>query len=304
MSTIKPKLPPLTPEKLQQSVDKLADVVKETRAADGSVDVAKVEAKVAGDPALKDAFEAVKDAFPEREMRRVIEGCSGYVMREVDVDPKKLEAGEVQSVMSALLQAKSRIAGKDANNDGKLSHAELRQGGFGDGLAGQVAYQVADAVMTPYERELHGWRTAVTDALTTLESRQGYDGAMQKVAGHHAATPEGKEAILWAFRDLLTQGKDEHIWKIETDLKGAETSFLKHLPFFGERVSNEKGHLDNAEVARFLGTSDLGSFIADKKAAVEARVGGDYEGTYLAGKDIAGVEQAKDPDFVRVSSGC
>lgn len=305
MTTIKPKLPTITPDQLGKSVDKLAGAIEESKAADGSVDVARVEEKIAGDVGASDAFDEVKRAHADREVRRVTSGCSGTVtMQEIDVDPKQLESSEVQSVMNALLEAKSRLAGRDKNDDGKLSHAELRQGSYGDGLAGQVAYQVADAAVTPFERELNGWRTAVTDVLVTLESRQGYDAAMGKTAAHHAATPEGKDAILWAYRDLLTQGKGADIWKLEGDLRGAETSFLKHLPFFGKKVEDKQGHLNDKEVARFLGTNDLASFAADKKATVESRVGGDYDATYLAGKDLAGIEATKDPDFVRVSSGC
>jgi hypothetical protein len=301
----KPTFPQLTTADLEKKIDKLGDAIEQATAADGSVDVSKVEDAVSADPTLRSAFEEVKDSFQRREMRTVSDGCGGgTTRREVDVDPAKLDAGEVRSVMSALLEAKTRVSTEiDKDGDGKLTADETDYPDGGAGLAGEIAGDVASGAVAGWKSEMREWRETITDALESVETRQRTDSRIEEIAGEHAATDLGKEAIVWSYREVLASGRGVDTWHLEDQLDGAERSFLRHLPLFGRAVRGE-GHLNDDEVMRFLGTNDLRELIAEKKQAIEQAVGGDYLTHWLEGRDVAGIDQKDDPDFHRVSTGC
>lgn len=310
----KPAFPNLQPAQVNRSLDKLADTVKASQAADGSVDVKALEAKVeaSGDPALRQGLESIKDAFQRTEMRPVTSGCGGTVSsgcggspatRAVKVDPKSLDSGEVQNVMSALLAAKAEVRSLDSNGDSRIDRAEANRAKDLSGLAGELAEAAVGGATAGFAAELKQWNEALSGVARSVDQRRSLDERIVGKAREHAASETGAEAITWAYRDLATQPAGVDIWDMEKRLDDAETSFLRYIPFFGGAATGA-GHLSDTEVKRMLGTDDLAGYAARKQAAVEARVGGDYAGHYLAGKDLDGVDQLNDPDFRKVSSGC
>ena len=301
----KPAFTPVPTEDLKKKLDKLGDAIKDATFPDGSVDVARVEDAVANDPSMRDAFEEVKDQYSRKEMRTVSGGCGGGTeRREVEVDPTALDAGEVRNVMSALLDAKTRLSENvDKDGDGLLTGSEVIRPDAGAGHEGRIAADVVNGVTGDWKAELNEWREAVTEAVDKLDTRQDLDARIGDVAGRRAESGLGKEAIVWAYREVLASGGSVDKWDLDDKLKDAETSFLAKLPFFGSTVTDSP-HLSDREVAGFLGTSDLAAFVAEKKAAITQSLGADYESSWLAGKDIVGVEQSDDPDFHRVGGGC
>jgi len=322
MPTInKPAYPNPSTTQLDQKLDRMADALRQAAEADGSVKIEKLEQKVAatGDQALSQQLDAIERNFQRTERSAVTSSCSGTATsscggsatRDVHVKPKALDAAEVRSVFSALMDAKAKVGSLDHNADGHIAHDEAGRSSNLDGLSGDLAKGAVAGTLAAYEQELRAWNSELSKVATSIEARKNADTRMQDVAKHHAATPEASDAILWAYRELLVSaalgGADS--WAIrdlsaqlDRSLKDAETSFLRFLPFFSS--AHGAGHLDDAEVKRFLRTSDLTAFAADKKRAVENKVGGDFAFRFLGGKDLPGSEQLADPDFKKVGSSC
>lgn len=307
MATIKkPNFPNPTVQELNDSLEQLSKTIQSSKKPDGKVDVAALEHTLdaSGNAALELGLDRIKDAFRRTEMRSFHDGCSGgTVTRPVKVTPKELDAGEVNSVLSAIAQAKSKVNTLDTNHDGKIQQGEAKGAAGLAGLAGKLAEGALAGTLTAYRFELRAWNEALNDVAHSVKDRKSFDGALQSAAKHHAATDLGADAITWAYRDLATQGKSADIWDLKDSLENAETSFLRYIPFFGRNVKTKAGHLSDKETARLLDTSDLASFIEHKKTAVANRIGGGFE-KYLEGKDLAGVDQLADPDFHHVSSTC
>ena len=306
--TNKPSFPNPSVQELKGDLDKLKTAVDQSKHTDGSVNVARLEqlADASGDRGLEYGVRTIKDAFVRVERREVTDGC-GTSMQDVRTSPTTLEAGEVQSVMQALTEAKRKVGSLDSNHDGKISKDEAARSGNLAGLAGELADNIVDGSLTAYKAELHAWREALTDVHESVQSRKDLDQAISRRAEHHAETPMGAEAIRWAYRNMATRGSNASMdsWSIEDDLQDAETSFLRFIPLFGiaRRAKTKEGHLSDKEVMKLFGTDDLAAFVADKQATVTGRVG-DYETAYLAGKDVAGVDALKDPDFTPIDTGC
>ncbi len=301
---IKPSFNAPDVQALKQSIGKLDDAVRDVKMRDGSIDVRSLEDRIQSDPELQRGVEVIKDAFQRQETREVT-GCSGPTgTRVVDVDPKNLQAGEVQTVLEALAEAKQKIAGLDSNQDGKLARSEAERSEGLTGLSGDIAAGAVSGSVNTFKAELLEWRREVTRLVVEKDSRGTFDTGLGKVAKKHARTDLGAEAILWAYRDLATQGNRMHPrYDIDDSLKEAETSFLRFVPFFRSSAFGE-GHLNNREIGELFRTSDLRGFIDQKKADIQARLGGTYEAQFLAGKDLVGIEQSSDPDFQRASTGC
>ncbi|MEE8409241.1 MAG: hypothetical protein V3T05_06530 [Myxococcota bacterium] len=308
MPTInKPTFPTPSVQDLKADLDKLDRAIQNAKNADGTVNVSALEAEVqaSGDLGLKYGIETIKDVFHRTEVRDVSHGCGGRDMREIRVDPEKLESGEVVSLLQALVQAKSKVDAIDSNHDGSISKTEADHAGHPDGIAEDLADNMLDGALASFKAELHAWRQALTGIHESIKARKDVEGAITRRAGHHAQTAEGAEAITWAYRDMATRGTHVDRWSIDDALENAETSFLRYIPLFGiaRRAKHKEGHLSDSEVRRLFGTDDLSAFIADTKAAVEGRVG-NYQTDYLTGKDIAGADGLRDPDFTPIPSAC
>jgi hypothetical protein len=310
MTTItKPSFPNPSTQQVEGKLDRLKDAVQDARKADGTVDVGQLEDAANGDVALEKGVREIKDAY-QRTETRTSSGCSGSGTREVQVDPAKLEASEVQSVMSALMEAKSKVRGLDDNSDGRISKTEAKDADRLSGLSGELAEAALEGSLSSYYSEMSDWRDALNDTASSVRGRKRFDKQLGEAASHHAESVTGADAILWAYRDLSTRGRNADIWDVKGKLENAETSWLRFIPFFGRSVKTRQGHLSDSEVRRHLGCDDLGAFASDKRAAIEARLGGDFAATWLAGSDLPGSEQLDDPEAGAlanadpVSSGC
>jgi hypothetical protein len=300
----KPSFPQLSTTDLNKKLDTLESAVASAKQADGSVDLKQVSRALGDDEGLRNGLQQIKDSF-QRTESRTYSGCGGDVTRDVDVDPVTLTAGEVQSVVQALLVAQRIVAAMDSNADGVLQRGEAESADGGSGLAGRIAEGLVEGAVDPFQRELNQWRTTISEALDTVEGRKDLDDRMSRTARKHAATDLGSDAILWAYREIVSSGRGVDVWHMDDTLADAERSFLRHLPFFGDGLAGGAGHLSNDEVKEFLGTSDLLGFVREKQASVRDMVG-DYKADFLEGADLAEeISQASDPDFSRVStSGC
>ncbi|MBI4815875.1 MAG: hypothetical protein HY791_06445 [Deltaproteobacteria bacterium] len=305
MSIQKPAFPNPSTALTKATLDKLEGLVKEVRGADGGVDVQALSAKVAtsSDEGLKSGFAAIKDAFTRSETVTYTSGCGGSTTRRTE--PKSLSANEVMSVLSALVDARQKVDGLDSNHDGKLQGPEADKASELSGLSGGLAKGAVEAQLKSYRSELSKWRDALGQVASSVDDRKRINSDIASLAKHHAATPEGEQAILWAYRDVATLGQGLDVWKLREALENAETSFLKYIPFFGRHAKTAEGHLSNSEVRSLLGCEDLGAFAATKKASTEARIHMSYD-EYLSGKDLPGSTQLTDPDFKRSSyrAGC
>jgi len=211
----KPAFTPVPTEDLKKKLDKLGTEIEKATFPDGSVDVARVEDAVAGDPSLRDAFDEVKDQYQRKEMRTVTSGCGGSTRSEVDVDPATLDAGEVRNVMSALLDAKMRLSENvDKDGDGALTGDEVIRPDAGPGHEGRIASAVVKGVTAEWKAELNEWREAITDAIDDVDRRQNLDERIGDVAGRRAETGLGKDAIVWAYREVLASGVSVDKWAL------------------------------------------------------------------------------------------
>lgn len=292
----KPSFPNVATEELKKSLDKVRQAVTDSTGADGKVSLDEVAEKLQGDAVAEKALDVVRgdDAFVRTETRTSV-GCGGgRETREVRVPPKMLEGAEVQSALSALIAARTAVDAKDRDSDGLLSKTEIETS-RGDSLAENIADRTSGLSTAAFKGEMDTWARELRSAQSSVESRQRVDRKIHQAAGDHAETALGKEAVVWGFRELVAKGSlYGDASSLDEKLTAAETSWLRFLPLFN---ATGPGHLSDQEIRGLFGTSDLNAFIAEKKASVGQLVGGDYEGRYLAGKNIEGLDQVNDPDF-------
>jgi hypothetical protein len=292
----KPTFQPPQTADLKKSLDRLSEYVKDVKNADGSVDMSDLEEKVARSRTdhVAEGLEAVKDEFTRTRTRTVSSGCGGgTTTREVEVPAEKLQASEVQSVIQALMAAKSKVDGLDNDGDGEIALDEM--GGHASSLSGKLARAGAHGARGEFEEAKTAWTNAVLEARDTVATREEFHETLEGCADFHAETKTGRDAIEWAYRELATRYPDD-LYDIEVDslLDDAEAKFLRAVPWDGTQDTS-RGHLSDAEVMGFLGTDDLKGFIKDKQAEVKKAVGSWDD--WVSGKDLAGHAGIDDPDI-------
>lgn len=300
----KPKFPNPRTSDMKESLDKLKGAFENATKADGKVDLNAVASHIGNDEVAKEALDAIRgnDAFERMEERQYV-GCGGEpLMGKFAVEPKELEGAEVQSVLSALLSAKMKMDKQDANQDGVINKNEADTA-QPDTLAGEIADATVGTALEGYEKELFQWSGAINRLKKNIGRRQRFDELIRDAAQKHAETGDGCEALVWAYRSVATMRSNFSPWhEMNEELNNAETSFLRFVPFFD---AHQPGHLSDKEIKKHLGTSDLKAFVEETKASIASRVGGDYEGHWLTGKDLEGHEQLGDPDIISyASAGC
>lgn len=301
---------------LQQELDTLATMVQDGQALDGTVDIGDLQQRIDAtqDPELRAGLRAILDSLPRPSVATSYSsgcggtststsyssGCSGTSSTtgaSAPAAPPKMSRDDVQRVLAEISSARNRAALLDADGDGRLSFSEARQGTrtstLESGLIG--------ATLETYRAEVGQWAKALDAVGSSVDARVALDTQLTRAAHWHAKTPAGGEAIIAAYRDLLTQGGklpdlDEVLWDAERGLG----RLIRHLPIFG----GKSDHLSDEEVEKLLGTDDLAAFTKDKNAAIEARIGGDYQNHYLAGKDLEGHQHLHDVDYKPFSSRC
>ncbi|MFZ9889656.1 MAG: hypothetical protein ACO3JL_19345 [Myxococcota bacterium] len=299
----KPQFPKAKMSSLEQSLDRLESAMSSSTDAAGQVDLEQVAAKLVGDAGALEALRAVRDtdAFKRVETRRVASGCGNEMRdREVRSAPAALNGGEVQSVLSALIAARSALGNVDANRDGVLDaeEAKARPQPAQDDLAGRLAASVVDGYVKPHERDFADWAHAAHKAQCHIDYRHTFDRDLQEIAQFRAQTPAGAEALTWAYRALHCERRT-HLSEVTDALRGAEGSWLRFIPF--TKVTDEAGHLSDREIRKHLDTDDLASFVTRTKAALTEKLGGPYAETWLRGTDIEGHEALSDPDRLTVA---
>lgn len=323
MTTIKPKFPTLTKETLGEHLDVMKAKVEQATAADGRVDVERLKAEVdaSGDAGLQRGLRAILDEFKRTETipasvtgaagTPVTAGC-GSSPTTRRVDPASLDRGEAASVMSALVHAKLEAGKLDKDSDGTIAEDEIGLARAVPELAGALLRGAVHTSTAAYDAEAKKWDAAVDEAARRVVLRSLYSEQIDEKASFHAATPDGAEALKWAFRSKLVAAPalDRHdeanrgraaLEGLEKGAKRAERSLLEVLPFW--QPSKKAGHLDDAEVRALLRTDDLPSFVESKREAVLAKVGGDYE-AWLKGADVPLSDHIPPERLVRTTSSC
>ncbi|MEW5738194.1 MAG: hypothetical protein AB1938_04675 [Myxococcota bacterium] len=290
MPPIKPKYPDVKLAGLNTKLDRVKTELDALKKADGTIDFKALDRRAdAADGAVGHSLRAIADSFTRRET--VGSGCDSTYRR---VTPEKLSAPQVRKLFETLAKTKQQLA--DAlGADATLSRDEAKRAARMGGLAGELAKALVDEAEAPWEHAMVKWAMEVQKVDFKVDARKTGERDLQVAASLHAATPDGAEAIAWAYRAVLVDpSKHFDYQSADRALKKAETSFLAHLPIIG-RNATKKGHLDDGEVKKFLGTDDLAKFVRQKKAEVEARVG-DYQ-KWLAGAGIPNAELTRDPDY-------
>ncbi len=306
----KPVFPNPSVDTVARRLEAMEKRLGSVRAADGSVDMAKLEEAVreARDPGLEKELSWIKDEFSTREMRTVTGGCGGSWNEPVDVPPATLDGEQVRSVMSALVEAKRRVAEHaDQDGSGHIERSEAQNPDGGPGLAGHLAREAVRDVHVAFHEQLDAWRLALQGAADKVDPRRGLELNIVGQAERHCATALGRDAVQWAYREMATRHaiSSDDVWTImDMNLADAERSLLRFIPLFGRDLASGDGpHLDDAEVKRLLGADDLASFAQKAQASVEKRLGMAYA-DWVQGRDIPGADQLEDKDFYRASSGC
>lgn len=293
-------------QNLHQALEKVSKAVEQATDSKGDVSLDDVARELQGDAAARAAFDAIRNdsQFVRTKTRRTSDGCGGSRTYTEEVAPTKLKSAEVRSVLSALLEAKANVDKKDKDGDGKISREELNARG-GRGLDDRISDAAIGTVLRGFEREMSQWLSALSRVKTSVDARAEYESMIVDVSKHHAKSKAGREALGWAFRQIFAEGHTLRRGEMDRQLNGAEGSWRSRFMFFGDPG---KGHLDDVEIKRFLGTDDLHAFVAERKAEIADLIGGSWEAHWLTGKDIAGSDQLNDPDFKaateRASAGC
>jgi hypothetical protein len=303
MSTIKkPSFQNLQTGKLTKRLDDLRTHIEGAKVG-GKVDLEKLEQSVKGDSALEATVDVVLDSFQRVEEREVSSGCGGGTeTRRFYTAAKELDGAETQTLMSAVLAAKTSVETVDQNKDGIIEQREADSSWsrLGRDLKDKLAEALVEDAVAPYEGQLKAWREALSKVAWQVDDRQDMDSSIGQNARWHCKSDLGAEAVTWAYRQMLVEGKTEPVWDLGEKLDAAERSLLSFIPFVGKG----RGHLSDGEVKDFLGVDDLAAFVTQQKAKVDAAAGGDYEAKWLKGADLENADQLDDPDFRRVTSGC
>lgn len=308
---IKPSFPNPSTKELTQRLETFEKAVKASTAADGTLELQTLSAKLdqlGGSAELKttleSALETVEDAF-HRVKTETRSDCGGTTEVRVRVNPKALSAAEVSKVVAALLNAKTAgIKLLDQDHNHTITADEAKTPKVTDNLAGALVRDTLGGTTTAHKREMRTWAAALRSVMLDVKERGSLEARIGDASSYHAESSQGADALAWAYRDFATAGVKAEVWGIEKTLEKAETSWLRFVPFF--RPQKKKGHLSDKEIRKHLGTDDLAAFVADKQAAVTARLGMDYFTGFLPGTDLEGHDQLKDPDFLAstASSTC
>ena len=286
-------MPPIKPrptfeapsvKQLQSKLNDLQKIIKSSQAADGSLDLKAVERKAGSDPLFQLALKTVTDSFDRHNK------------------PTFLDPSQTQTALSALLHAQTRLAAFDTNDDGKVNWDEGSGQILKPGLDNQIAGRMVGSIIREHWDVIGEWRGEVVSARHTIRDRGEVEEVLAKSAGFHAATQDGKAAVSWFLRDLVTQpggvknlpireggseGDPPLSYRISHNLEKAESHPLVGKLFIGW-LGTGKGHLTDDELRGFLKATDLKQFVADTQAAIKARVGGDYATHFLTGGDLPG----------------
>lgn len=165
----------------------------------------------------------------------------------------------------------------DHNRDGKLGFEELPYA-YTDDWSKAMVMKAA----TP--KELAHERPAPRIKLS-LSARQDAEAKITALAEHHAATPEGKEALKWGLRLDLVRGTDVDDVKLLDPIIYNEKSWQRFLPFVGREYREGKGHLSDEELRARYGP-DLKTFANRAREQVNRHLLMNYESEFLAGKDL------------------
>jgi hypothetical protein len=316
---IKPKFPRASSADLAGRLDKIRDTVNQAKTTDANgvekVDVERLDqlAEASGDKTIRDGVEAIKDEFSTYETVTVTGGC-GPTTRQRQIEPTELDAGQVQNVFSALIDAKSKVD-DHIGADGKLSRDEAeRTHNISDDLSGKLAEAAMKGVLSEFKVELSDWVELVSDTAYEVDARGVVDEYIGTLAEYHSDSLEGAEALRWAMRadvldpdlEMTRGGKPDRTYMLREHFKemasSAERSIWHRL--FGDPDDLDRGHLSDDEICRHYGADSLAELTASMKAKVEGRVG-DYM-AYVEGSDLPHAEHAQDPDVrsAAVSSNC
>ena len=306
----KPSFPTLTPTQLQEGFDRLKGEVEDVRQKNGRLDVKKLAKKVAGnkDVAMQAAFDAIKDEFVTTERVRVSSGgCGGSYMTTRTGTPKKLDSDEVQTVLNALVRAKSRVGDLDKDGNQRIDSNEAQAAKKMRGFSGNLVKAAVHGSLKAYQRELQNWSNQLRRTAYTVDERVSVEDSITEVTGYHCQYQNGARAVAWALRELATRkNADIDVTYTAKDmLKNAEkgdksndANPLTRYFTYSDRDSHSlrKGHLNNAEVRDLLNTKDLGAFEKKMKRQVAKNTGASYA-EYLQGAGLPGADQLDDPDF-------
>ena len=129
--------------------------------------------------------------------------------------------------------------------------------------------------------------SAYRSAKANAEMRPKIAGQIRERAEHHAQTPDGADALTWAYNKVLVDRPQQRT-EISLDMaaQAAETSLARFLPF--SNVRRLKGHLSDKEVLAMLNVptgQTLRGYADEMKAKVTGSVGGDWN-AFLAGSDV------------------
>lgn len=144
------KTPHASTQQLRRSLESIEKAVQKATKSDGTVDVKKLEAGLArADEGAKLGLESIVDAFQREYTYSTGGGCGSSSRTHVGhKDPTALTAGEAQSVLTALVQARAKAESFDTHKasgkkgkDGAISAEESARAmkKAGDDLAGKLA---------------------------------------------------------------------------------------------------------------------------------------------------------------------
>ena len=303
MPVQRPQFQQLSVAELQSKLDRLSTLVEASQTADGSVDLQTLEAKVnaTADPALRSTFERVQHDHLRNHKQLVLANSetNPHWRPSVDADPALLAAipaSEFQAVMGSLIAAKIAVHEADSDHDGSLSRNEVLEAAK-DGAVGS-SQGVADALITgataAFEQSLDRWLSQSPRSVTEVRSRQRLHDQIEYAVEAKVQTPAGREAARWYLREHVIKARlsprDRDV--PAKTLRKADSSFWTRM--FG---SNDR-HLDDQEIARLVGTSDLGSFVDQAKQRVEQQLEGPFAEAWLDGLNIDDPSNGRDPGYL------
>lgn len=240
---------------VDQRLRKLQDVLEQSKAPDGSVDLRKAKALAGTDQQVSLLVHRIRWSdessalTPEQARRQFME-------------------------LQSAIQSTSAM---DHDQDGKLGYEELPHS-YSDDKSAMLVRHAASPKEITYERP-------TPRAFLSLEARRYAEEKISALAEHHAATPEGREALKWAMRLDLARGFDVDNRQILDPIIYSEKSWQRHLPFIGRQYREGRGHLSDQELEARYGP-DLAAYVERTKARVNQHLLMDYETEFLAGKDL------------------
>jgi hypothetical protein len=299
----RPQFQQLSVTELQQKLDKLSTLMEQSKTAQGDVDLRALEAKVdaAGDPALKSTFERVQHDHLRKHQQLVLANSETNPHWRVRQDPDvailhAIPAGEVHAVMSSLVAAKIAVAEADNDHDGRLSRNEVLEA-RDEGAVGS-SQGVADALLEgstdAFDQALHRWLAQSPRSASEVRMRQRLHDQIEYAVEAKVQTPAGQEAARWYLREKVMGARLNPLDGNLPDktLRKADSSFWTRL--FGASGK----HLDDQEIAKLVGTSDLSGFVQQAKQRVEQALQGPFTEAWLDGLNIGDPSSGRDPGYL------